>query len=253
VRQPTKFLTRNKLLGQYIVRQFALPKTDYPDENWPRFKLLNLKQSSHTIEAISMTDKITFEAPSWRQIYSMLIRQSQRICGCGFKPDVIVGISRGGWVPARVLSDLLENANLANVRVECYVGIGESYNQARLAQGVSADVEGKHVLAVDEITDSGRSLQLAVAHLLGQGARQVKTASLFCKPNSAFEPDFCEKQTMSWVVFPWEIKETVRLIHESRKIDPARAEEEFVALAAVGVPKQLITRFLREFSEANTC
>lgn len=200
-----------------------------------------------------MTDKTTYEAPTWRQIHTMLVKQSQKIRRCGFKPDIILGISRGGFIPARILSDLLENTNLASVKVEYYKGIGKSFNQIRLAQSVSTDVRGKRVLAVDEITDSGRSLQLVFTHLLEHGARQVKTASLFCKPKSTFTPDFYEKKTISWVVFPWEIKETVRAIHESYKTDASRANEEYFALLAVGVPKRLITRFLREFSEAKTC
>ena len=200
-----------------------------------------------------MIDRSKFEAPTWNQVYRLLIKQSKRICLDGFKPDVIVGISRGGWLPARVLSDLLETSNLANVKAECYMGIGESSKLARLTQRISADVEGKRVLVVDEIFDSGRSLQLVVAHVLKQGAQQVKTATLYCKPNSAFQPDFCEKQTASWVVFPWETKETVRLIYESRKTDPARSEEDFAALEAAGVPKRLIARFLMEFSGAHTC
>ena len=38
----------------------------------------------------------------------------------GFRPDIIVGVC-GGWIPARVLSDLLDNPNLANVGAESYL------------------------------------------------------------------------------------------------------------------------------------
>ena len=200
-----------------------------------------------------MSGKLKYEAPNWNQIYSLLLKQSKAICRSGFKPDVVVGISRGGWVPARVLSDLLENSNLANIKTECYTGIGESHNQPKLTQCVSANVVGKKVLVVDEVADSGRSIQLVVAHVLEQGAKKVKTATLFRKPQSAYTPDFCEKQTKCWVVFPWEIKETVREIYESHKTRPEQTDADFVALQASGVPKRLITLFLNEFSEAKTC
>ncbi|RLG97889.1 phosphoribosyltransferase, partial [Candidatus Bathyarchaeota archaeon] len=62
-----------------------------------------------------MSLNIEFEVPSWDEIYDMLLRLAERIRGDRFHPDVIVGVSRGGWPPARVMSDLLGNPELANV------------------------------------------------------------------------------------------------------------------------------------------
>jgi len=200
-----------------------------------------------------VTNKELYTAPSWNQIYRLLLKQGAKICRGGFKPDVIVGISRGGWIPARVLSDLLGNPNLANVKAEFYTGIAESRKEPTLTQCLSANVSGKRVLIVDEVADSGRSLQLVVAHVLEKGASVVKTATLYRKPQSAFQPDFYEKQTGCWVVFPWEIKETVHNIYESHKTRPEQAEREFTALHTAGVPKLLITRFLNGFSETKKC
>ena len=194
-----------------------------------------------------------YEAPTWNQIYNMLLKQSEKICRSGFKPDVIVGVSRGGWLPARVLSDLLENTNLANVKAESYTGIGEAKGHPDLTQCLSADVAGKAVLVVDEVADSGRSLKLITNHVYTQGAREVKTATLYYKRCCAFKPHFYEAETDCWVVFPWEIKETLREILEVHKTDAAQTEKEIKKIAAAGVPKRLITRFLREFSEAKIC
>ena len=70
-----------------------------------------------------------FEIPQWNQIYTMLINLAEKISKDKFKPDVIVGVSRGGWPPARVLSDLLDNPNLANVRAEFYLGVAETKSE----------------------------------------------------------------------------------------------------------------------------
>ncbi|MCW4018797.1 MAG: phosphoribosyltransferase [Candidatus Bathyarchaeota archaeon] len=200
-----------------------------------------------------MTDKPRFDAPNWIKIYRMLLKQSQQICQSGFKPDVIVGVSRGGWLPARVLSDLLENANLANVKVECYLGIDKSGETPRLTQCVSASVASKRVLVVDEVADSGRSLQLTFNHIREEGAKEIKTAVLYYKPRSIFRPDWWAAETSCWVVFPWEMKETIRGIVEAHKTDAAKTEQELAELANAGVSRKLMTRFLKEFSEAKIC
>jgi uncharacterized protein len=194
-----------------------------------------------------------FEAPTWSQIHHMLLHQANRIRTCGFQPDVIVGVSRGGWVPARVLSDLLENSNLASVKVECYTGIGEASEAPKLIQELVADVAGKRVLVVDEVADTGKSLKLVLQHIKRRSPHEVKAATLYCKPPSVLKPDFYEKETSSWVVFPWELKETVRKINQTHKGNPANLKRELEKLAASGVPKRLIARFQNDSVEAKAC
>jgi len=199
-----------------------------------------------------MPTEVTYVAPSWRQIYSMLLSQSHSIRGSGFCPDVIVGVSRGGWLPARVLSDLLENANLANAKAESYTGIATGGTPS-LTQSVSADVAGKRVLVVDEVADSGKSLRLVAEHVSALGAREVKTATLFLKVGCPFKPDYFAAETDSWVVFPWEIKETLRHIQDAHEQNQKAVEFEVSKLVEAGVSKRLMKRLLTELQEAKPC
>ncbi len=73
-----------------------------------------------------MSPELEFEVPKWNQIYEMLLNLAEKIRKNSFKPDIIVGVSRGGWPPARVMSDLMDNPNLANVRAEFYLGVAET-------------------------------------------------------------------------------------------------------------------------------
>ncbi len=198
-----------------------------------------------------MTEQTQFEAPTWCQIYSMLLHQASEIRHSGFKPDVIVGVSRGGWIPARVLSDLLENPNLASLKVEYYVGIGKTRNSPLLAQCLSADVRGKNVLVVDEISDHGKSLRLSTDHVVQRGACEVKTATLYSKPWTAFKPDYCEKETRKWIVFPWEIRETIDQICKKHKSNTTEINAQLTRLTEVGISKRVINRFLKKSSEEN--
>jgi len=55
--------------------------------------------------------EIEFVVPTWNQVYCMLLNLAYKIRKNEFRSDIIVGVSRGGWPPARVLSDLLDNPN----------------------------------------------------------------------------------------------------------------------------------------------
>jgi hypoxanthine phosphoribosyltransferase len=200
-----------------------------------------------------VSSKLEFEVPSWNQIYDMLLNLADKIRKNGFKPDMIVGVSRGGWPPARVLSDLMDNPNLANVRAEFYLGVAETKEKAILTQPVSMPVAGKKVLVVDEVADTGRSLELVKEHIFRNGAAEVKIATVYYKPWSIIKPDYYEKETSRWIVFPWEIKETVRKIVKKCRENGKPVELETVKLAKAGLSSDVIQRFLREIHEEENC
>ncbi len=186
-----------------------------------------------------------FEVPTWDQIYTMLQDQAERISEDQFKPDVILGISRGGLVPARIHSDLLENPNLATVRTECYVG-GAEKSVPVLSQELSMCVDGRTVLVVDDIADTGRSLQLVKEYVLRKGAKQVRVATLYGKPWSVLKPDYCEKETELWVVFPWDLRETVRKEFANRRTLSVSGLS--LRLVDSGLPKLHVDQFLKKMT-----
>ncbi|MDI6846990.1 MAG: phosphoribosyltransferase [Candidatus Bathyarchaeia archaeon] len=200
-----------------------------------------------------MSSDIEFEVPTWNRIYGMLLNLAEKIRKNGFKPDVIVGVSRGGWPPARVLSDLLDNPNLANVKAEFYLGVAETKGEPTLTQPVSVAVAGKKVLIVDEVADTGKSLKLVKEHVIKEGAAEVKVATVYYKPWSIIMPNYYEKETSRWVVFPWEIKETVRKIVKKCREKGKSVEEETVKLVKAGISAELVRRFLKEIFEEEDC
>jgi hypoxanthine phosphoribosyltransferase len=200
-----------------------------------------------------MKSELKFEVPTWNQIYDMLLDIAEKIRKNGFKPDIIVGVSRGGWPPARVLSDLMNNPNLANVRAEFYLGVAETKDEPVLTQPISMEVAGKKVLVVDEVADTGKSLKLVKEHIIEQGAKEVKIAAVYYKPWSIVEPDYYEKETSRWIVFPWEIKETMRKIVKKSKEKGEPVEEETAKLIKAGISAGLVERFLKEILEEGNC
>jgi len=196
-----------------------------------------------------LSSELEFEVPSWEQIYELLLNLANRIRKAHFRPDVIVGISRGGWTPARIMSDLLENPELANVKAEFYLGVAETKGEPVITQPVSVSVMGKKVLVVDDVSDTGKSLRLVRSHLREHGATEVKIATIYYKPWSILPPDWYEKETSSWVIFPWERKETVRNIVEKYRGQGKSIEEAKENLVRCGLDRKLVQRFIQEILE----
>ena len=171
-----------------------------------------------------MHNEIEYEAPTWDQVYDMMIDLCEKVWRSGFNPDLIIGVSRGGWPPARIMSDFLDNKNLANLKVEFYVDIEKTGKRPVIIQPVSASVKGKQVLIVDDVSDTGHSLKTALAHVRKSGAKAVKTLTVYYKPKSILKPDFYARRTSKWVIFPWERFEVVKaLVASARKNEKTRS------------------------------
>jgi hypoxanthine phosphoribosyltransferase len=203
------------------------------------------KNVIHDHEMKALASNIDYEVPTWNQIYEMLIYQAQKIKTQNYKPDLIVAIARGGVVPARILSDLLETPNLSFMQIEFYTSINQTLQEPILKQTLATNVTGKKILLIDDISDTGKSLQLAKNHLQHQGAIEIRTATLYGKPQSITIPDFYEKQTTDWVVFPWDIKETLRkIVHNP--LGKRILNQELAKLVKAGLPKQLSEKLIKD-------
>jgi len=173
-----------------------------------------------------------------------MIELAKRVKDSGFKPDLIVGVCRGGWTPARLMSDLLENANTASIRIEFYLAPGVTARKPVISQAIMVPVKGVNVLVVDDVADTGESLKVAVEHLDVCGAKATKTATLYYKPQSIFKPDFYIIQTEQWVIFPWErLESTRRLLDDAQKrgtsIDSVRQ-----TLVGAGIESSIVEKLI---------
>jgi uncharacterized protein len=196
-----------------------------------------------------LENSLEFEVPSWNQIYSLLLKLAESVRKSRFEFDLIVGVSRGGWIPARIMSDLLENPKLANVQAEFYVGVAETKHEPSITQPVSVSVKDKKVLVVDDLADTGESLKLINSHLKKNGASEVRVATIYYKPWSIIVPDYYEKETRSWVIFPWEQKEAVKKLVERFRDEEIIVKKAKEKLISSGVDRKLVERFTKEVIE----
>lgn len=195
-----------------------------------------------------LDSRLGFEVPTWNRVYGILIDLADEVRASGFKPDILVGISRGGWLPARVLSDLLDNPYITSVGAEFYVGVAETSPEPKLTQHIPVSVLEKKILLVDDVVDTGKSVMLMKAYLYQEGAKEIKILTLYYKPWSSVKPDFYREETSDWIVFPWEIKETLRKLAKKSKEKKEPVEIATSRLIRAGVSKELVERFLNEIS-----
>lgn len=162
----------------------------------------------------------------WDDIVRQCRALSRRIRDEEVDFDIMVGIARGGWPPARLISDMLHFDDVHNMRVKFYTTLGETAKEPLILHPTQFDMTGKKVLLVDDIADTGGSLIAAVDHLKERGAARVTVVTLVKKPTSKIEPDLFIDETGKWVVFPWEVNETIRELSKTRKGDELASELE---------------------------
>ncbi|MBI1422396.1 MAG: phosphoribosyltransferase [Gammaproteobacteria bacterium] len=165
------------------------------------------------------------EVLSLAKIRDLSRRLARRIQADRFKPDIVIAIARGGFVPARLLCDYLDIYDLTGIRIAHYTGT-EIQPQARLSIPLNIDVRAKTVLLVDDVDDTGDTLQLALEHLHGFAPTTVRVAVLHHKTTSRVVPDYLAEEVLRWhwITYPWAITEDV--LGLVRKMQPVPTEVE---------------------------
>ncbi|PAV11151.1 hypothetical protein ASJ81_11095 [Methanosarcina spelaei] len=77
--------------------------------------------------------------------------------------------------------------------------------EARIKFPIPENIAGKKILIIDDVTDTGETLKLAVDYVLSLNTTDVRTAVLQHKTCSAFTPDFYAQKILKWrwIIYPW--------------------------------------------------
>lgn len=127
------------------------------------------------------------------------------------KPKSIVYIERGGMFIGRLLSDLLAVREVYPVRASYYTDDGLPMAAVQIGEFEHSLLNGEgYVLLVDDIADSGRTLEAALQVLKPKTPRQIVTATVVYKPRSVVKPDVYAYvvDNDTWIVFDYEQNET---------------------------------------------
>ncbi len=162
---------------------------------------------------------------SWKNIEDWVKVVIHKIEKDGYSPEIIIGLARGGLVPARLISDRMQLKDLYAVKTEHWGITATPDGQARITQTLPVKISGKSVLVVDDITDTGQSLSLAVKHVEDMGPSHLKSATLLHILHSKYRPDYYAEEVpedkWTWFIFPWNVYEdlsniTLKILEENR-------------------------------------
>jgi len=167
------------------------------------------------------------ELVSWEQFTVLSRELAVAILSSGFQADIIVAIGRGGYMPARLLSDHLDIFNLTSFKVEHYQRAEKSPGTI-VRYPLSADLGGLKVLLVDDVSDGGDTFTVAISHLHEKGPpAEIRTAALHHKVQSRVVPDFYAAEIIEWrwLIYPWAVLEDVIGFIQTLKLHEATPEE----------------------------
>tara|TARA_X000000368_G_scaffold1931_1_gene1481 strand:- start:230 stop:763 length:534 start_codon:yes stop_codon:yes gene_type:complete len=158
-----------------------------------------------------MADKLIITFDEYTKIVEKLAIEINK----SYKPTVLVGIMRGAAPILDILSRILK-LPIAYIVIQSYSGEGMEDKQGQLmfAREISSLAENKdykRVLLVDDLSDTGLTLNKSIEWLKNYKPtkdyiEEVKTACLWKKKSSTFEPNFCPVKLTSdpWIVQPTE-------------------------------------------------
>jgi len=196
-----------------------------------------------------MRQDMRCEYVPWQHFYRLCAEVHQSISADGFRPDAIIGIARGGYVPARVLADFFGVMNLAALKVEHYRGTRKA-RQAAVRYPLPEQFSGRRVLLVDDVSDSGDTFDVALEHLRArENVGEVRTAVLHHKVTSSYVPDYFAHRIVRWrwIIYPWALAEDLETLLgklESRPATPSGVAAYLRDTYGLKIPQHILTSVL---------
>ena len=164
---------------------------------------------------------------SWEQYNQTVEKLAIQIEESKYRPDILVGIMRGAAPMIDVLSRIFK-LKCAYLAVESYSGKGIEDEQgdivfSREMSSIAPNMGGR-ILLCDDLSDTGITFNKSIDWLKKYGPikdkiEEIKTATLWKKKKSTFEPDYCAVKLPDnpWIVQPFEVYEEIRIEEIKKK------------------------------------
>ena len=144
------------------------------------------------------------EVMSWDDLGRGARELSEAVAADGYRPDMILGIARGGLLVAGAIGYALGVKNTFTMNVEFYTGVDQRLDMPMILPPVPdlIDFADFKVLIADDVADTGRTLLLVKDFCAGK-VGEVRSAVLYEKPHSEVHCEYVWRRTDRWIDFPW--------------------------------------------------
>ena len=144
------------------------------------------------------------EVMSWDDLGAGGRMLAEAIHADGWRPDLILGIARGGLLVAGTLAYALGVKNVYTMNVEFYTGVDERLEAPMILPPVPEliHLDTARVLIADDVADTGATLELVKEFCAGK-VGEVRSAVLYEKPWSTFRCEYVWRRSDRWIAFPW--------------------------------------------------
>jgi hypoxanthine phosphoribosyltransferase len=186
-----------------------------------------------------------WELVSWEIFHDMARQLAFMIHGDNYRPDIIIAIARGGYTPARILSDYLGVMDMTSFKVKHYKS-KEKEPIAVIEHPLADDVSGQKILLVDDVSDTGDTFEVAIEHINEcTNPAEVRTAVLHHKIVSRYKPDYYTREVKEWhwITYPWAVIEDMTAYIDKIEPPPTCAEDVAIKLRteySIEVPTQIL-------------
>ncbi len=191
---------------------------------------------------------IQFLPISWSTYHKTVQKLAATILDSSTPYDEIVAISRGGLTLGHLLSDMLR-IPVATITIQSYTDI-QAQGELVITEKLSKPIRDKRILLVDDVSDSGKTLNRAIAYLKRFGPSNVTTVTMFFKPQSVHRPDYFADTTTKWIIFPYEPTETILTLTKNMEKEKKTKAQIQEFLESLGFTTDQIT-FVRRHHVKN--
>ena len=150
------------------------------------------------------------ETMTWDELGTGARYLAETIHEDGWRPDLMLGIARGGLLVTGALAYALDVKNTYTMNVEFYTGIDERLDVPMILPPVPEliDLSEARLLIVDDVADTGLTLALVKDFCAGKVA-EIRAAVLYEKPRSCVSCEYVWRRTDRWIDFPWSVRAPV--------------------------------------------
>jgi len=132
---------------------------------------------------------------NWRLLQRLLGELADKIRVSGFKPDIVVGLGKRGWVFARLLSDRLGVSDLITLHADSAIDVGRI---------LPFKLRDRRILIALDVEEAAEALEGILKNLGDSGVSEVRTATLLLPRTSKVTVDYHHSMGES-AIYPWEL------------------------------------------------